>query len=275
MGRGTVLLVVGTSLLIVLASVGALAPVLAPFDPDASVGPSLSAPSGHHLLGTNGLGQDVMSRLLYGARSSLTAATTAAVIALAVGTLVGTTAGLAGGVLDIVAMRVVDVMLAVPTLPLLVVIAGFARASTLTVTLLMAMLLWPPTARVLRAQTRLVASTDFVLAARSIGIGRARLVRHHLLPAMAPVVVAELVRTTGVAVFMDAGLAFLGLGDPVRVSWGLDLNRALAEPGIYITTAWRWLIVPSGLAISIAVLSLTLIGAGADPTFNPRLRRRS
>ena len=112
---------------------------------------------------------------------------------------------------------------------------------------------------------------DFVLAARAIGVGRARLVLRHVVPAVAPVATAELVRTAGVAVFMDAGLAFLGLGDPVRISWGLDLNRALAEPGISVTTAWRWLIVPPGLAISLTVLALTLIAAGADPIFNPRL----
>lgn len=252
-----------------------LAPVVAPYDPEVPSGPSLAPPSLDHLLGTNNLGQDMLSRLIWGARASLTVAGGAAVLALAIGAVVGVGAALLGGLIDTVAMRVVDILLALPRLPLLVLVAAFTGAGLLTVTVLIGLIFWPPMARILRSRALSLRGRGFVEAARGFGGGVPYLLRRHLIPALGPILVAELIAVASNAVLLEASLAFLGLADPLGVSWGLDINRALAEPGIYFTSAWLWWVLPTGFAITLAILGFTLLGVGLEPRLNPRSERAS
>lgn len=265
----------GAVLLVGLLAVGVLAPVIAPYDPHVLAGDALEAPSRRHLLGTNGIGQDLLSRVLWGARTSLTVALGAAVLAIALAVLVGVTAGLLGGLADTVAMRVVDVFLAVPGLPLLVLVAALVGANRLSLILLIGVIRWPEMARVLRGQTLTLRQRGYVAAARGLGGGLGWLVRRHLVPALAPLIVAGFITVAGLAVLMEAGLAFLGLSDPTAVSWGLILNRALAQPGLYFTPAWTWLVLPAGFAITLTVLGFTFLGVGIEPVLNRRWRRAS
>lgn len=256
-----------------LVVVGIAAPVLAPHDPQLPAGPALAPPSTEHLLGTNNLGQDILSRVLWGARTSLAVAATAAVVAVGLGTLVGVTAGLIGGWTDTVAMRVVDIVIAIPRLPLLVLVAALVGAAGSVVAVLIGLLAWASIARVLRAQTRSLRGRGYVSAARGFGAGTRYLLRRHVVPSLSPLLVAETVMVAGSAILVEAGLAFLGLADPTRVSWGLDINRALAEPGVYLTTAWLWWVLPTGLVIVATVLSITMLGAALDRVLNPRAER--
>lgn len=265
----------GAGLVALLVVAALLAPVIAPYDPEAPSGMSLAPPSLDHPVGTNNLGQDVLSRLIWGARASLTVAAGAATLALVIGVVVGVAAGLVGGVADAVAMRVVDVLLALPRLPLLVLVAALAGAGRLTVTVLIGLLFWPPMARIVRSRTLSLRGRGFVEAARGFGAGLPYLIRRHLLPALGPVVVALFVAVATNAVLLEASLAFLGLADPTGVSWGLDINRALAEPGIYFTSAWLWWVLPTGFAITLAILGFTLLGIGLEPVWNPRWERGS
>lgn len=267
--------VAGAGLLALLAVAAVLAPVVAPYAPHVPAGTSLSPPSLEHLAGTNNLGQDVLSRLIWGARASLVVAVGAALLALAIGAVVGVGAALLGGVADAVAMRVVDVVLALPRLPLLVLVAALAGAGRLVVTVLIGLLFWPPVARIVRSRTLSLRSRGFVQAARGFGAGLPYVMRRHLLPALGPVVVAEFIAVASNAVLLEASLAFLGLADPTGVSWGLDMNRALAEPGIYFTSAWLWWVLPTGFAITLAILAFTLIGVALEPLLNPRWERGS
>jgi len=267
--------VAGASLLALLVAVAVLAPLIAPYGPAVPSGRSLDAPSLEHLLGTNNLGQDMLSRLIWGARASLTVAAGAALLALGIGVVVGVGAALLGGVADVVAMRVVDVLLAVPRLPLLVVVAALAGAGRLTVTILIGLLFWPPVARIVRSRALSLRRRGFVEAARGFGASLPYLIRRHLLPALGPVVVAEFIAVASNAVLLEAALAFLGLADPTAVSWGLDINRALAEPGIYFTSAWLWWVLPTGLAITLVIMGFTLLGVGLEPVLNPRWERGS
>lgn len=265
----------GAVLLSGLLVVGVLAPVIAPYDPHALAGAALEAPSGRHLLGTNGIGQDLFSRVLWGARTSLTVALGAASLAIALAVLVGVTAGLLGGLADTVAMRIVDVFLALPGLPLLVLVAALVGANRLSLILLIGVIRWPEIARVLRGQTLTLRQRGFVASARGFGGGLGWLLRRHLVPALAPLIAAGYITVAGAAVLMEAGLAFLGLSDPTAVSWGLILNRALLQPGLYFTPAWTWWVLPAGFAITLTVLGFTFLGVGLEPLLNPRWRRAS
>lgn len=265
----------GAGLLALLVLAAVLAPVVAPYDPQASSGMSLAPPSLDHPVGTNNLGQDMLSRLIWGARTSLTVAAGAATLALGIGVVVGVGAALLGGIADVVAMRVVDVLLAVPRLPLLVLVAALAGASRLTVTVLIGLIFWPPMARIVRSRALSLRRRGFVEAARGFGAGLPYLIRRHLLPALGPLLGAEFVAVASNGVLLEASLAFLGLADATAVSWGLDINRALAEPGIYFTWAWLWWVLPTGFAITLAIMGFTLLGVGLEPVSNPRWERAS
>lgn len=265
----------GAALVAVLLVAAMFAPLLAPYDPAVPAGASFAAPSHDHLLGTNNLGQDVMSRLIWGARAALAVAAGAAGLAIGLGVVVGVGSGLAGGVVDIVAMRAVDILIAVPRLPLLVFVAALAGAGGPTVAVLIGLLAWAPVARVLRGQTLSLRGRGYVRAAWGFGGGWVYLARRHLLPALGPVLVAEVIVVAGNTILLEAGLAFLGLADPTGVSWGLDINRALAEPGIYFIPAWSWWVLPTGAAISLAIGAFTLLGVGLEPVLNRRAERWS
>lgn len=263
-------LLVGALLLALLVGAAALAPQLAPYDPRALAGPSLEPPSAAHLLGTNDVGQDVFSRVVWGTRPSLTLAVGAATLSILVGGLVGATAALVGGPLDMLAMRLVDVFLAVPALPLAVLTAALLGPSRLVLTLVIGFIVWPVIARIVRSQALTLRTQPYVVAARAFGGGSFYLLRRHLLPALGPILVAGFANIAAQAVLLEAGLGFLGLADPTDVSWGLMMHRALLHPGLYFTAAWAWWVLPAGLAITLAVLGFTLIGVGSEAPFNPR-----
>lgn len=260
---------VGAGLLAVLVLAAVAAPLIAPYDPQAPVGAPFQAPSAHHWLGTNDVGQDVFSQLLWGARAALAVALAAAAASVALGVLVGAVAGLLGGVVDLLAMRTIDVFLAVPGLPLLILVVALVGPGRATLVAVIAGFSWPWTARVVRSQVLTLRARGFVKAAAGFGAGPAHLLRHHLLPVLAPLTAAGFVEVAGVAVVLDAGLAFLGLADPTTASWGLMLNRAVTYPGIYLSDAWTWWVLPPGLAVTLAVLALTYLGLGLAGTGRP------
>ncbi|MGH3977533.1 MAG: ABC transporter permease [Pseudonocardiaceae bacterium] len=267
------LVLVGGGLLAALALAAVLAPLLAPYDPRALSGDALLPPSGRHLLGTNNIGQDIFSQIVWGARTSLGVALGSASLALMVGGPLGTGAGLVGGWPEVLVMRVVDVFLAVPRLPLLVLVAALAGASLSTVILVIAIMTWPVTARQARAQTRSLRERGYLTAARGFGGGVPYLLRRHLLPALGPILISSFIGIAAAAVLQQAALAFLGLADPTGISWGLMLNEALAQPGLYFSALWTWWVLPAGFAITLAVLGFAFLGVGLEPLINPRWQR--
>ena len=271
--RRPAMLTVGIAIVAGVALVALLAPVLAPYDPRALAGPSLAPPSARHLLGTNDAGQDILSQLIWGARSSTIVAGLAASLAVAIGAFVGAAAGLARGAVDVVAMRITDVALALPALPLMILVVALAGPSRTTVILVIALAGWPSIARVVRSQALTVGRRGYVQAARGFGAGPLYLIRRHLLPSVGPLVTANFVYWAATAVVLQAGLAFLGLSDPTEISWGAVLNRALEHQGVYLTSQWTWWVLPPGLAITLAAVGLAFIGYGLEPRSNPRWER--
>ena len=266
-------LVLGGIVLALLVVVAVLAPVLAPYDPRALSGGALERPSAHHLLGTNDVGHDIFSELVFGARAALWMAAGAASLAVSLGVLVGLGAGLVGGVVDFVVMRVLDVVLALPVLPLLVLLAALAGPGQAKLLLFVGMITGPGIARIVRSQALSLRQRGFIGAARGFGGGPLYVIRRHLGPALAPVIAVHFVDVASIALSLEAGLAFLGLGDPTAVTWGEVMQRALRHPGLYFTDLWVWWLLPAGLAVTVAVLGFAFVGVGLEPRFNPRVRR--
>lgn len=265
----------GLAIIAVLIGVALFAPLLAPYDPTAPSGPSLASPSAAHLLGTSEIGADVLSGLIWGTRESLLVAVPAAALAVIVGAVVGTGAGMLGGRGGQVAARVLDGFLALPMLPLIILLAAFAGQSPPVLAVIVALALWAPTARILRAQTLTLRQRGFLAVARGLGGGRGYLMRRHLVPALAPVIVAAFVNAAALAFMLHASLAFLGIGDPTGVAWGMIINRALEQSGIYTGGGLTWLVLPAGIAIAVAVLGFSLLGVGLESATNPRSRRET
>ena len=271
--RSSPLLAVGTAIVVILVVVAVAAPWIAPYDPKAISGDAFENPSSAHLLGTNDAGSDIFSGLVWGTRTTLVVAVAATSLILVIGVAVGLTAGLRGGLIDTALMRLVDVFLALPVLPLLLFIAALAGPSLSLSIVLIGLSTWPQTARIVRSQTLSLRSRGFVDMAKGFGAGPFYVMRRHLLPALGPVIASNLVYVAGLAVLIEAGLAFIGLGDPTAVGWGTMLNRALQNPQIYLGSLWLWWLLPAGLALTLAVLGFTFIGVGLEPRFNRRTNR--
>lgn len=248
-------------------------PAVAPYNPRAVVGPSLAAPSVAHLLGTNDAGQDIMSQLLAGTRVSLVTGVLAAGLAAGMGVLVGALAALAGGWADLAARRCLDVLLALPALPLMILIAALLGPSRPTIVAVIAFAGWPPIARIVRSQTLTLVDRGFVQAARGLGAGHLHVLRRHVAGALAPLVAASFVNWTATAITLEAGLAFLGLGDPTAISWASTLQRALDQDAVYVSGAWMWWVLPVGVLITLTAVGLALLGMMLEPRANPRLPR--
>lgn len=273
--RDSPLLVTGAGILLVMGAVAMCAPWLAPYDPrDPLAGAPLERPSTAHLLGTNDSGQDIASQLIWGARTSLVIALESATVVVVIGGLLGMAAALVGGWVDTVVMRLADIVLALPGLPAILLLAALLGPGQHTVVTVLGLFGWPMLARICRSQTLTLRQRGYVGSARGFGSGPFYLVRRHLVPALGPALVTGFVGVAGVAILVEAGLAFLGIADPTVVSWGSVLNRALAYPGLYYSLLWTWWVLPAGLAITVAVLGFTFVGVALEPTFNPRSGNR-
>jgi peptide/nickel transport system permease protein len=254
----------GAVLLAVLALVAICAPWLAPYDPLAvSLPEALLPPSSAHWLGTDPLGRDVLSRLIYGARISLVIGFIAVGIAVLVGTVVGATAGFYGGWVDGVLMRLVDTLLSIPTVFLLLAVIAIVGPSIQLIMAVIGLTSWMGVARLVRAEVMSLKEREFVLAARVLGASPLRLLRRHLLPnAMGPVLVSATLGVGG-AILTESVLSYLGLGvQPPTPSWGNVLNEGRVALGV----AW-WLTVTPGACILVTVLAFNLLGEGLRERF--------
>ncbi|BBZ01502.1 peptide ABC transporter ATP-binding protein [Mycolicibacterium chitae] len=265
--------IVGLAILGVLALVAAMAPLLAPYDPSDRVGRPFASPSAEHLLGTNDVGHDLLSELIYGSRISLLVGIVAALAATIIGAAVGLLAGYLRGWVDTALMRFVDVVLALPVLPLTIVIGVFAGPGLITQILVISAVIWAGVARELRAQVLSLREHDHIQALRAMGAGASHVLPRHVLPAVAPLLVPQFVLATKAAILLEASLSFLGLGDATAKSWGAMLSIAHARSA-FLTDAWLWWVIPPGLAIAITVMAFALLGYAFEERARPSLRDR-
>ena len=250
--------------------VSLLAPLLVPFDPNGiNAWQVLSPPSWHHWFGTDELGRDVLSRVIYGARISLKVGFVAIGIAVAIGTLVGLVSGYYSGIVDIALMRFVDIMLCFPAFFLILAVIAIREPSIWNIMIVIGLTGWMGVARLVRAETLSIREMDYIMAARCIGCSNFRIIFRHILPnAISPVLVAATLGVAG-AILTESALSFLGIGVlPPTPSWG----NILTSGKDYIEFAW-WLSLFPGLAILVTVLAYNLLGEGIRDALDPRVKR--
>jgi peptide/nickel transport system permease protein len=260
--------IIGSVFVLLLMLASLLAPFIAPYDPTTiDVYNVLSPPSKSHMLGTDELGRDLLSRIIWGSRVSLKVGFVAVGIAIAIGIMIGSVAGFYGGRTDAILMRFVDVMLAFPTFFLILAVIAILEPSIFTIMAVIGVTGWMDVARLVRAEFLSLKERDFVDAARALGISNVRLIFRHILPnALSPVFVAATFGIAG-AILTESGLSFLGLGvQPPDPSWGNILTSGKDN----IEIAW-WLSLYPGLAILVTVLSYNLVGEGLRDALDPRL----
>ena len=250
----------------VIAAACLAAPIIAPYSFDAiNLSGMRQAPSLHHLMGTDDLGRDLFTRVLYGGRISILIGILSAVLGTGLGTLVGALAGYYGGRIDSVLMRVTDVAYAIPTLPLLIVLASYTQAGVGSMAVIIGLLSWMGTARVVRGEVLSLRTAVFVEAARALGASTGRIISRHILPnAVGPIVVGATL-AVGNAIIVESSLSFLGLGvQPPIPTWGNLLQDATS------TMATNpWLTIFPGLAILIVVLAVNFLGDGLQDALDP------
>ena len=254
----------------VMALACAAAPLIAGYEFDAIDLASIrQPPSAQHWMGTDDLGRDLFTRVLYGGRVSILIGMLAAVLGTGVGALVGAVAGYYGGRTDNLLMRVTDVAYSVPTLPLLIVLSAYTQAAALSMAAIIGFLSWMATARVVRGEVLSIKEMAFVEAARSIGAKNVRIIWRHIIPnAIGPIVVGATL-AVGNAIILESSLSFLGLGvQPPTPTWGNMLQDAQA------TMATKpWLTIFPGLAILLVVLAVNFIGDGLQDALDPSASR--
>ena len=262
--------VAGALILFVLVLIALLGPFATPYDPHSTgAGEVMQAPGAKHWFGTDELGRDVLSRVCIGIGTSLLVGLIAAVIATSIAVLVGAIAGFHGGYVDDLLMRATEVFQVIPRFFLAILLVAFFGASVLNIILAIGVLSWPEVARIVRAEFLSLKSRQFVSAARVAGAGTPEVIFTEILPnAMGPVVVNATLQI-GQAMLLEAGLSYLGLGDPSQISLGLMLYQSQE----IMRSAW-WATAFPGLFIFLAVLSANLAGDGLNDIFNPRARGR-
>lgn len=266
----------GLVILVFFVLVAVLAPVLA--DPEGlnptcpCTGEPFSPPSADFPFGTDDLGRSILTLTIWGARPSLIVGLFATLIAMALGAAIGLIAGYYGRTTETVLMRFTDWFLVIPFLPLAIVLASILEPSTFVIILVIGLTSWPSTARIVRSQVLSVKERSYVERARALGAGNWHMITRHILPNVGPLIFANTILTVAIAILTESTLAFLGLGDPLNISWGTILDSAFSNAAASAGN-WWWL-MPPGLAIVLVVLAFTLCGFALDEILNPRLRER-
>ena len=267
--------VAGLLILAVFVALALLADVLVPearLSVSDAPGTPLEPPSSRFWLGTDELGRSVLDLVIQGSQISLLVGFLATAISMLIGALVGIAAGYFGGWIEVVLMRLTDWFLVIPFLPLAIVLAAILGRSLFVIALVIGIVTWPSTARVVRAQVLTLKERPYVERARALGANNRQIIARHILPNVFPLIFANTILVVAVAILTEATLSFLGLGDPFSVSWGSILESAFAEGAISLG-AW-WYLVPPGLCIVLVVLGFTMCGYAFDEILDPRLRER-
>lgn len=261
--------VISGIVLIIMIIVCFGAPWIAPYEFDAiDLRNTRQPPSLEHLMGTDDLGRDAFTRMLYGGRISLTVGIFAALVATTIGAVLGAVAGFYGGGTDNVLMRFTEIIIAIPSLPLLIILSSYTQASVVVIILIIGLLSWMATARIVRGSVHSVKRQDFVMAARMLGCRNATIIGRHIIPnVMGPIIVGATLGV-GAAIIIESSLSFLGLGiSPPTPTWGNMLQDSQS------TMATKpWLTIFPGLAILITVLCINFLGEGLHDALDPTMR---
>ncbi|WP_094228650.1 ABC transporter permease [Methanolobus psychrotolerans] len=263
---------IGVLGILCIVLMAAFAPVITHYSPQKITGDSLEAPGPAHILGTDELGMDIWSQICYGARMSLTIGLAVAFISGFGGGAIGVLAGYIGGHVDQGLMRIIDVTMSLPSFPLMIVISAFLGPSILNVIFILVLFSWAKPARIARSQALAIKKNSYITAARNYGARPFYILRKHIFPEILPVLFVLVIDISSHAIIAEAGLAFLGLGDPTSKSWGMMLNNATGFRSIYFTPYWQWWLLPPLFMLIVLLLCLAFISRDMERILDPKLK---
>lgn len=262
---------VGVGMLAVLAAFAIAPQLFTPYDPAEMVGRPFLEPSGDHLLGTNDIGQDLFSEIIYGTRASLSTGLSVSVLAITIGVVAGLLSGYYSNLLSSIILMLTDLVLVLPFLPLVILLGAYLGQGQRNIILILVLVSWAIPARLIRSRVLAVINTPYVEAARALGSGDGQIILRHVWPAVRALALVQFVMLAAATILAEASLSFLGLGDPATKSWGTTLYFARSS-GVFLSEAWKWWVVPAGLMISLSILSLVLIAYALERRLEPGLR---
>ena len=263
----------GAIILLILLLFALFPAAFAPFDPTETVTRPFHSPDREHLLGANDIGQDLLSELVWGTRISLATGLIVGLAAVSIGTLVGLSAGYFQNWGSSALMRLVDLTLALPFLPIVILLSAYLGSSWRNVIIILILVSWAAPARLIRSRVLETKNQPYVESAVATGGSDNHIIFKHVWPAARSIALVQVVMVTAAAILAEASLSFLGLGDPSSKSWGTMLFFARAS-GAFLGEAWLWWVLPAGLMITLTVLSLVLIGYALEHRLEPQLGRR-
>lgn len=260
----------GWILLAVIIAMAVLAPWLAPYNPYSDLFQTYLKPSAEHLLGTNDIGQDIFSEILYGARTSLLIGFLSAAISVSLGSLVGMISGWYGGRIDRFFMKIMAFFMTIPFLPTVIILSAFTKPGPLTTSVILGVMSWAGTARIVRSQILNIKGKEYIQTIRSMGASNFYILSRHVLKEILPFLMYRGTARVRAGILSESSLSFLGLGSTVVKSWGTIIYYAQAKNAL-LTDAWLWWILPPGLCIILISCSLTMITYGAEGKTDRRL----
>jgi len=258
---------IGLIVIIILFLFAAIAPFFTG-DPEAFSNSILSEPGARHYLGTNDLGQDIFSRLLYGLRTSMLASVSVGIIATSISVFVGVCSGFIGGTFDMVVMRIIDAFLVLPPIIILILISAFIKPNLLSLIILISLLSWQGGARIIRSQTLALKEKRHIYSARAFGAKKFYILIRHIIPDLGNIIIVSFIHNARSAVFLEAGMAFIGISSITTISLGTVMHNAFK---FYYLPVWLWWLLPAGIFLSLILLSFTFIGNLMEKVIDPRL----
>ncbi|MDH3347609.1 MAG: ABC transporter permease [Desulfobulbaceae bacterium] len=260
---------IGASFTTLFCLIALIGPILSPHDPWEMSFDPISPPTIEHILGTNDCGQDIFSELLYSIHNTIFFGLSSGFTTLIFGVAIGLTSGWYGGKIDLFLMRLADILLATPSIMILILAASFFHPSPITLALLLALLMWPTISKVVRANTLILRESLHIKAAKQMGASNWYIIKRHLLPEMYPIYLIGFTSKIRSAVFMEASLAFLGLFDPTRKSLGIMISYSLKY--YYLGIWWNWLMPPI-ICLSVLITATTFLAISLEKVMDPRLK---
>lgn len=261
---------VGWGILIIMTAIAVFAPWLAPYDPYTDMSAIYLKPSAEHLLGTNDIGQDIFSELLYGTRASLTVGFLSATISIAIGSTVGMISGWYGGKVDRFLMKITAFFMTIPFLPSVIILSAFTKPGCVTTSLILGVMSWPGTARIVRSQIFGIKNKEYIQTIRAMGASNYYILTRHILKELLPFLIYQASVRVRAGILSESSLSFLGLGSPVVKSWGTIIYYAQAKNAL-LTDTWIWWILPPGICIILISCALTMISYDTEEKMDRRL----
>lgn len=250
--------IIGWIILAIMVGIALFAPIIATYDPHSTAFSTFLRPSNEHLLGTNDIGQDIFSELIYGTRNSLFVGFLSAVISVAIGTAIGIFSGWFGGTVDYILMKITAIFMTIPFIPAVIILSAFTRGGTYTIALILGIMSWTGTARVVRTQTMSIKKKEYIMTIQAIGASSFYILTRHIIKEIFPYLFYRFTIRVKSGILSESTLSFLGMGNPIQKSWGTIIYYAQAKNAL-LTDSWLWWILPPGICIAVVSCALMLV----------------